>query len=120
MDPIGLTFEKFDAVGSYRETENRVAIDVSGNVNGATDPGLNGAFNGVRELATKLAASDQVRDCMAVQWFRYGSGRNEEVPDGCSLTSLQQAFATSGGDLDELFVALTQTDAFWFRAPIAP
>lgn len=120
MDPIGLTFEKFDAVGSYRETENRVAIDVSGNVSGATDPALNGTFNGVRELGARLAASDQVRDCMAVQWFRYGAGRNEEVPDGCSLSGLQDAFAASGGDLDELFVALTQTDAFWFRAPLTP
>ena len=71
----------------------------------------------MRELATKLAASDQVRDCVATQWFRYAAGRTEEVPDGCSLTTLQDAFAASGGDLAELVVAMTQTDAFWYRAP---
>ena len=78
---------------------------------------LDGKFTGVRELATRLAASDQVRDCVATQWFRYAAGRTEEVPDGCSLTTLQDAFGASGGDLGELVVAMTQTDAFWYRAP---
>jgi uncharacterized protein (DUF1800 family) len=73
----------------------------------------------VRELAMRLAGSDQVRDCVATQWFRYSSGRLEEVPDGCSLTTLQDAFGASGGDLTELVVAMTQTDAFWYRAPIS-
>src|SRR4051812_27204960 len=119
MDPIGFAFESFDAVGQYRSTENGATIDLSGNVAGASDPGLNGKFTGVRELATKLAGSDQVRDCVATQWFRYASGRTEEVPDGCSLTNLQDAFGASGGDLGELVVAMTQTDAFWYRAPYA-
>jgi hypothetical protein len=117
MDPIGFAFEGFDAVGKYRTTENGATIDLSGNVLAATDPALNGTFNGVRELATKLAASDQVRDCVATQWFRYAAGRTEEVPDGCSLTTMQDAFGASGGDLAELVVAMTQTDAFWYRAP---
>ena len=120
MDPIGLAFEKFDSIGSYRETENGVAIDVSGQVIAPTDPGLSGAFTGVRELATKLAASEEVSDCMSTQWFRYASGRTEEVPDGCSLTTMQDALAASGGDLVEMFVAMTQTDAFWYRAPVTP
>ena len=118
MDPIGLAFETFDAVGKYRTTENGANIDVSGAIVGSRD--LDGSFNGVRELAGKLAASDQVRDCVATQWFRYSAGRTEEVPDGCSLTTLQDAFGASGGDLGELVVAMTQTDAFWYRAPISP
>ena len=117
MDPIGFAFESFDAVGQYRTTENGATIDLSGNVAAAADPALNGKFTGVRELATKLAASDQVRDCVATQWFRYATGRTEEVPDGCSLTNLQDAFGASGGDLADLVVAMTQTDAFWYRAP---
>ena len=31
MDPIGLAFESFDAIGKYRTTENGATIDVSGN-----------------------------------------------------------------------------------------
>ena len=118
MDPIGLAFEGFDAIGRFRTTENGVTIDLSGEVIGSRDAALNGKFTGVRELATKLAASDQVRDCVATQWFRFAAGRAEEQPDGCSLTTLQDAFAASGGDLVELVVAMTQTDAFWYRAPL--
>jgi hypothetical protein len=117
MDPIGFAFESFDAVGQYRTTENGATIDVSGKIVGSTDASLNGTFTGVRDLAAKLAASDQVRDCVATQWFRYAAGRTEEVPDGCSLTTMQDAFAASGGDLGELVVAMTQTAAFWYRAP---
>jgi hypothetical protein len=117
MDPIGFAFETFDALGQYRTTENGAMIDVSGQIVGTTDPALTGTFKGVRELATKLAASDTVRDCVATQWFRYAAGRTEEVPDGCSLTTMQDAFGAAGGDLGELVVAMTQTDAFWYRAP---
>jgi hypothetical protein len=120
MDPIGLAFENFDAIGAYRTTEGGKTIDVSGAINGATDPMLGGAFTGVRELATKLADSDQVRDCVATQWFRFSAGRLEEPTDGCSLSTAQEAFAASGGDLIELVVAMTQTDAFWYRAPTTP
>lgn len=118
MDPIGLAFENFDAIGQYRDQENGKPIDVSGAVKVVRDPSLEGAFTGVRELATKLAASDQVRDCVATQWFRFAAGRSDEDADTCSLGALQDSFAASGGDLVELLVGLTQTDAFWYRAPI--
>ena len=118
MDPIGLAFESFDAIGQYRTTENGATIDLSGNVAAAADRALDGPFTGVRELATKLAASDQVRDCVATQWFRYAAGRTEEVP-GRLLADrrCRTHSAASGGDLAELVVAMTQTDAFWYRAP---
>ena len=119
MDPVGFAFENYDAMGQFRTTEGGKTIDASGSIIGANDPALAGAFTGVRELGTKLAGSDQVRDCVATQWFRFSSGRFEEPADGCSLTSLQDAFAASGGDLVELVVAMTQTDSFWYRAPSA-
>lgn len=118
MDPIGFAFEKFDAMGQYRETENGQMIDVSGEIFDALDPALGGAFVGVQEMAQKLANSDQVRDCVATQWFRYASGRREVQPDACSLGTLQASFGTSEGDLVELIVGITQTDAFLNRRPV--
>ena len=76
-------------------------------------------LKGVRELGVKLAAADQVRDCVATNWFRYAAGRNDDRPDGCSITTLQGAFKASGGDLIDLVVGITQTDAFLYRAPYA-
>jgi hypothetical protein len=119
MDPIGFAFEQFDAIGQFRTTENGVTIDTSGQINMVDEPGLAGPFNGVRELGTKLAASDMARDCVATQWFRFAAGRNEQVPDTCSIRTLQENFAASGGDLIELVVGITQLDAFWYRAPYA-
>ncbi len=117
MDPIGFAFENFDAMGQYRQTDGGKTIDASGEVVGATGT-LAGPFNGARELATKLADSDQARNCLATQWFRYAAGRSEADADACSLSTLQSAFGATGGDLVELMVAITQTDSFWYRSPI--
>jgi hypothetical protein len=123
MDPIGFAFEHFDAIGQYRTTENGQTIDVMGNL--VVSEGMvggeeiEGEFVGVRELAEKLADSNIVRDCVATEWFRFSAGRKESPSDSCSLETLRSGFANSGGDLNELVVAMTQTDAFWFRAPIA-
>jgi hypothetical protein len=120
MDPIGLAFESFDAIGQYREQEGGQRIDVSGAVLATTDESLLGSFNGVRELAGKLAQSRLVQDCVATHWFRFAAGRSDADADACSLTTLRDLFAASGGDLLELLVGITQTDAFWYRAPITP
>jgi hypothetical protein len=118
MDPIGLAFEHFDAMGVYREMDGGKAIDVSGEVYETDDPALQGPFNGVKELAQKLAASELVQDCMAMQLFRFASGRSEGQDDSCSLGTIQEAFTAADGDVMELVVALTQSDSFWYRTPV--
>lgn len=118
MDPIGLAFEHFDAMGVYRELDGGQAIDVSGEVFDSDDPALQGPFVGVQELAQKLAASEVVRDCMAMQLFRFASGRPEGQADSCSLGTIQEAFTAADGDVIELVVALTQSDSFWYRTPV--
>lgn len=118
MDPIGLAFEGFDAVGQFRSTENGVTLDTSGEISGANEEVLSGRFQNVRELAEKLASSQQVRACLATQWFRFASGRLEAPADNCSLGELSSAFAS--GNVLDLIVESTQTDAFWFRSPNTP
>jgi hypothetical protein len=115
MDPIGFAFENFDAMGQWRDTEAGQAIDASGELVGTRDETINGPFIGVRELATKLATSPVVQDCMATQLFRFGAGRGEAASDACSIATLQDTFTAAGGDLVELLVAMTQTDAFLYR-----
>ena len=112
MDPIGFGFEHFDGIGRYRETEWGLEIDASGELQG-TD--VNGTFNGATELARLLASSDQVKACVASQWFRFGYGRFETEEDKCSVDEVHAAFAASNYDIKELIVALTLTDAFRYR-----
>ena len=117
MDPLGFAFESYDALGRYRATDGGKPIDTSGWVSGSTD--IDGPFQNARELAGKLASSQQVRDCVATQWFRYAFGRHEGPADACALTKLQADFSASSADLRELLVSLTQTESFLHRRPIS-
>jgi uncharacterized protein DUF1592/uncharacterized protein DUF1588/uncharacterized protein DUF1587/uncharacterized protein DUF1595/uncharacterized protein DUF1585 len=113
LDPVGFGFENFDGVGRYRALEaDGSPVDASGELTG-TD--VDGRFNGVPALAAALARSEQVRGCYVTQWFRFAQGRAEVEADRCSLEALRGAFAGAGGNVRELLVAMTQTDAFLFR-----
>jgi Protein of unknown function (DUF1588)/Protein of unknown function (DUF1592)/Protein of unknown function (DUF1585) len=111
MDPIGLGLENYDPIGAYRERDEGQVVDSSGNV---LDSDVEGAFIGAKGLATKLASSEQVADCVALQAFRFTQGRVESTQDACSLYRLRKSFRQSR-NLKELFVQLTMTDAFLYR-----
>jgi hypothetical protein len=116
IDGLGFGLEHYDGIGRYRTMDQGVAVDASGEVNHTLD--IDGPYSGGPELAGLLAMSEQARDCVPTQWLRYALARREEVDDTCSLVALRDAFDASGGDLRELMVALTQTDAFWnYRKP---
>lgn len=117
MDPIGFGLENYDHLGRFRSDEQGMDIDVSGKIIDARDPELEGPFDGPMDLAQRLAQSPQVRDCIATQWYRYAFGRVETEADSCSLQQAQAAFADSG-NLKDLLVSITQTDAFLYRPPV--
>jgi hypothetical protein len=114
LDPVGLAFENYDAIGRYRDTESDLPVDASGYL---LDTDVDGPIDGVADLADKLVASRQVSRCVVTQWFRFAMGRGETEADSCTIDKLDAAFADSGGDLRELLVALTQTEAFLRAAP---
>ena len=71
-------------------------------------------FNGALELARKLGQSRDAQNCYVGKWLTYAYGRIETTQDACTRVSLQDAFATAGGNIKQLMVALTQTDAFLY------
>jgi hypothetical protein len=113
MDPVGLGFEHFDGIGRWRDTEAGKPIDATGELEDTRD--IDGPFDGVIDLATKLSQSAEVRECMVRQWFRFGYGRGETDADQCTLDALAAAFDQTHGDINQLLVALTQTDVFFYR-----
>jgi hypothetical protein len=116
IDGLGFGLEAYDGVGAFRTLDQGVAVDASGEVNHTLD--IDGTYSGGPALANRLASSEQVRDCVPTQWLRYALARREGEDDACSLVQLREAFAASDGDLRELMIALTQTDAFWnYRKP---
>jgi hypothetical protein len=116
MDPLGFGFEHYDGMGLWRDQDQGMPVDASGEVIGSKD--ANGKFDGAVELAARLGASEEVRACVVRQWFRYGQGRNETTADACTMAKLQEAFAAANYDIRELLVALTQTDAFLYRKAV--
>jgi hypothetical protein len=117
MDPIGFGLENYDGVGRWRTIDQGQPVDASGTMS-ASD--VDGPFNGAVELARKLGQSQEVNDCVATEWFRYAFGRGESSDDACSMASMKQAFASTGFDIRELLVAITQTDTFRFRPEVTP
>jgi len=113
INPTGLALENYDALGTWRDRENGALIDASGSIDLGEGPK---PFDGPAALVHLLAASGQARDCYALQWFRAALGRLELPEDACSLAYLKQEVARSGGDLRALLRALTETDAFLYRA----
>ncbi|MEO8214827.1 MAG: DUF1588 domain-containing protein, partial [Myxococcales bacterium] len=125
MDPVGLTFENYDAVGLYRTSEHavidNVAYDTVIDPSGAL-PGVGSAKNAV-ELVKLIAQSDEAQNCFAQHWMRFGYGRSVELvtpggtqgADACTAQSLQDEFKKSGFNVKQLLLALTQTDGFLYR-----
>ena len=116
IDPMGLPFENFDALGRWRTVDDGGrAIDPSTEMT-ATD--FDGPVANAADLAQRLAESELVRRCFTTQLFRFAYGRRETADDACSQRQLDQAFAASGYSVRALLLALTQTDAFLYR-PVA-
>lgn len=111
LDPIGFGFEHYDGIGLWRETEDGLPIDDTGNI---PNTDVKGAFKGPVELANKLATSRDAQNCFAGKWLTYAYGRIETAQDACTRAALQESFAASGGDIKKLMIALTQTDAFLY------
>ncbi len=125
IDPVGFGLEMYDAVGRRRETQSitffptraekgkkevtvEVAIDPAGLVAGISmEP-----FSSPRELGELLAESAKCQECVALQLFRYATGREETESDREDIDKLLNAFRASGFRFQELMVALTTTQAF--------
>jgi hypothetical protein len=112
MDPLGFAFEHFDGVGLWREMDNGVPVDASAEIH-KTD--AKGTFNGVLELSERLAGSLDAQHCYVGKWLTYAYGRVESEADICTRQSLEQAFQEGSGNVQQLLVALTQTEAFLYR-----
>ncbi|HEV8550141.1 MAG TPA: DUF1588 domain-containing protein [Polyangiaceae bacterium] len=118
LDGIGFGFEKYDQFGRYRDTENTLPIDDSGEVLTGIDDTVDGPFKGAIELSRRLSTNATVRDCIATQWYRYAMGRVEDSSDQCSLGQVKTRFATGNGAFRELLVGIVLSDAFRYRPAV--
>jgi hypothetical protein len=114
IDPLGFAFENYDAIGRYRATEEGKQVDASGMFPLGSGPVV---FKNAVELMPQLARSQEARDCMVTQWWRYALRRQELETEEPSLKLVKEAFKLSGFDMRELLVAFTRSRTFSHRLP---
>ncbi|WP_239470460.1 DUF1592 domain-containing protein [Archangium violaceum] len=117
IDPIGFGLEDFDGLGGHRTRENGRTVDASGSVVLA---GNTFSFTGGAQLARQLAGDDSVADCLALQVFRYGLGRDSLDGDLQSLESMRSQLRAGERTLAAAFESLVRTPAFTRRRVPSP
>ncbi len=111
MDPVGVVFEGFDAVGRPRTVDEQgAAIDTTSTIANTLD--ANGPANSPVALGQLLSQSEEVKSCYVTKSFRFFYGRDVDPADACSIAQLAKSFQGKAYSLSELLVVLTQTDAF--------
>lgn len=111
IDPLGMAFEHYDAIGAYRTTDGLGEVDASGSFT-ATRADLRGEFQDAVGMTQMLAQASQVEECVANQWFRFALGRVESLDDACSLVDIHDAFKAAGGNVRTLLSLIASSDAF--------
>jgi hypothetical protein len=113
MDPIGLGFENFDAIGAFRETQNDAPIDPSGGLDGKV-------FDNAAQLSALIAEHPALTRCLVRTVFHQASGTLATPAEEPLLVELHQHFAEQGYSLPALLLGSASHPAFDFvREPSA-
>jgi hypothetical protein len=129
IDPIGLAFEQYNAIGSFQQ---KMALQFSAGRGGGDDPAArrmttialdldttgfiqgfeDSEFSSPRELGRLLAGSEACQKCIVKHLFRYAFGRAETPSDRPVIADLLATFRDSGFRFRELLVALVTSEPF--------
>jgi hypothetical protein len=108
MDPIGLAFENFNALGMWRQTERKQSIDTSGKlITGET-------FNNVRELKQILATKHRLDfyRCFTEKFLTYAVGRGMEHYDVETVDKIVERLDKENGRFSVLLTGVIESAPF--------
>lgn len=111
IDGPGYTLERFDALGRPQTEDSGEPIDESGSIN--LRVGNPVAVSDVADLSTTLASIEPVRECLSMQilWQAINPAGDETLP--ADYRKAAALLLDEELDLRTLFVAATQSTAFW-------
>jgi len=108
MDPIGLAFENFNAMGMWREKERNQTIDAAGTL-------ITGeSFQSVRELKRILShehRADFYR-CLTEKFLTYALGRGTEYYDVETIDQIVQRLDRQDGRFSALLTGVIESAPF--------
>jgi hypothetical protein len=105
MDPIGLAFENFDAIGVFRERENGVVIDASGELDGVR-------YEGPVEMGQTLREHPNLGRCFVGNLFRFAVGREATPAEWPLLDYFAERFEEAGFQTADLVREMVLSDGF--------
>ncbi|MDA0206514.1 MAG: DUF1592 domain-containing protein [Acidobacteria bacterium] len=127
IDPIGVGFEQYDAIGRNRDqltltfqkegedddekkkpVEVKIDLDTSAHVQGIE----NSDFKTPKELGKILANDPTCQRCVVKQLFRYAMGREEKAADQPAIDAMLARFQSTGFQFRELMIALVKSEPF--------
>jgi mono/diheme cytochrome c family protein len=113
MDPLGLPFETYDGIGAFRERDNGLPIDASGELDGVP-------FRAPRELGALLRRSPKVGVCLARNLLRFALGHLEGEGEEPLVDELSQALERDGYHFRSLVLNVIASRGFRYVGEAAP
>lgn len=118
INPLGFSFENFDAVGNYREQENGNPVDATATLPILGKDGTKVQVDGLAELAAVLADDVEVRDCLSRQFAVFALHRGLTQAESCALKAGTASFAEGPGSFQTLIRSVVSSPSF--TEPLLP
>lgn len=111
MDPIGLAFEHFDAIGAWRDRDDGQPVDATAVMH--TGEKLDGV-DSLRNLLTGKQREQFIR-CLADRMLTYALGRGLEWYDDCALDQITRGTRKGGDKFSALVLEVARSAPFQMR-----
>lgn len=108
LDPMGFALENYDAIGRWRDLDNRQPIDATGKL-------LTGQqFNGARELRKVLleARKTEFTKCLTDNMLIYALGRGLDYPDKPFVKEIVASVGASGYKFQDIILGIVNSPPF--------
>jgi hypothetical protein len=113
MDPLGFALEHFDAIGRWRDTDGKFAIETAGTLPDGR------SFKDHAELRALLKADAAAfTEGLAEKMLTYALGRGLEHPDKKSVRAIAEKVARDQYRFSSLVLGVVQSEAFQTHAVI--
>jgi hypothetical protein len=106
MDPVGLAMENFDSAGGFRTTENDVAIETNGEIDGMK-------FSDAIGFTKAVHDHPAVPVCLVNRLYAFGTGRAGTKDEAEWLNYQTKQFVNSGYKVPELMRRIASSKAFY-------
>jgi mono/diheme cytochrome c family protein len=115
MDPLGFSFENYDAIGSWRTNEGKFTVDASGKLPDGRQ------FSGAADLKTILRDSkDDFAQCLSEKMLTYALGRGLEKYDRAAVREITRKVAEHDYRFSAMMLAIAESAPFQMRRGEAP